>query len=84
MPVVRLVSERICYARGDLAAQLGRGCSCVCNDEEFVKIGGVRGIGQIAHQPVDQILDARALLIFLRQGDADQAARRFVREKYGA
>src|SRR3546814_3737595 len=32
----------------------------------------------VAHQAIDQILDARALLIFLRQRDADQAARRRV------
>ena len=56
MPVVRRGGQRVRDARGDLAAQLGRGCSGIGNNEEVVKIGGICGIGQIAHQPVDQNL----------------------------
>ena len=56
MPVVRRAGKRLGNARGDLAAQLRRGGSCVCNDQKFIEVGGVCGVGQIAHQPVDQNL----------------------------
>ena len=48
--------KRLGDARGDLAAQLRRGGSCVCNDQKIIEVGGVCGVGQIAHQPVDQNL----------------------------
>ena len=48
MPVVRRAGKRLGDARGDLAAQLRRGGSCVCNDQKFIEVGGVCGVGQIA------------------------------------
>ena len=54
MAVVRCDGKRVCDARSDLTAQFRRGCSCVCNNQKIIEVGGICRIGQIAHQPVNQ------------------------------